>query len=451
MEVKLYNSLSSKKEVFKEINKGKVNIYYCGPTVYNHAHIGNFRPVVTFDLLKTVLSEIGYEVLLCRNYTDIDDKIIKKATSDNIPEKEVSEYYIEAFNKVCDKLHLTSFVDYTPKVTTSMDQIIDFISKLLQNNFAYRVGDDIYFDTSKVPNYGKLSKMKTDMLEEGARVNKNEKKKDPKDFVLWKLTDDSGIKFDAPFGRGRPGWHTECVCMINDVFKTKTIDIHGGGFDLKFPHHENEIAQSCALNHSDLANYWMHVGFVNVNGEKMSKSLGNDLAAKDFIENNDYRILKLLYFSSHYRSPVNVTEDLVNECKAKLNKYETTLNKISYQFQLNSKDLDTNKDSIDKELYTNFLESLADDLNVNNAFVYVDQLIKEGLQLARSREYNFDRANIIFNSLVKMFKLLGFEFNISSLTDEDIEDYQNFLKAREEKDFAKSDLFRDRLTKKGIL
>ena len=279
MEVKIYNSLTNKIEVFEPIHKNKVNMYVCGPTVYNYVHIGNMRPVVVFDTFRKFLTYIGYDVKYVSNYTDVDDKIIKRAQELNKPESEITEFYIKAFE---DDLHNINALkpDVTPRVTEYMSQIIAFIDQLVKTDYAYDIDGDVYFRVEKIKDYGKLSNTKIEDLLVGARIDENSKKESPLDFTLWKKTN-VGINWDSPWSKGRPGWHTECVVMINSIFPGGLIDIHGGGFDLKFPHHENEIAQSEAYNKCSLANYWMHNGFININNEKMSKSLGNVITAHD--------------------------------------------------------------------------------------------------------------------------------------------------------------------------
>ena len=271
MSIRLYNTLSGKIEEFKPIKPNEVSMYVCGPTVYNHAHIGNARPIIVFDTLRRLFEAQGYMVKYVSNYTDVDDKIIKKAHEENVTEGVVSARYIEAYQKVRDSLN-TEPLFATPRVTETMDEIIHFIDKLVQTGHAYQVGGDVYFRVGSVSSYGSFSKQNLEDLQVGARIEENTKKENPLDFALWKETD-MGIKWQSPWGEGRPGWHTECVVMIHKEFGDQ-IDIHGGGMDLRFPHHENEVAQSQALFHNSIAHYWLHNAMININGEKMSKSLG---------------------------------------------------------------------------------------------------------------------------------------------------------------------------------
>lgn len=271
--MKLYNSLSQQLETFKPIEAGKVSMYVCGPTVYNDPHIGNARPIVVFDTLKKTFEALDYEVTYVSNYTDVDDKIIKKASEEKVRETEITDRYIQAYQAVRHALHADD-PQVSPRVTETMDHIIAYIQELIDQKAAYQVGGDVYFRVSHVSEYGQLSNQKIEDLLVGARIDQNDQKENPLDFTLWKATD-QGVKWDSPWSKGRPGWHTECVVMIKDVFQKPHIDIHGGGLDLKFPHHENELAQCQAHDHEHLANYWLHNGMINVDGAKMAKSVGN--------------------------------------------------------------------------------------------------------------------------------------------------------------------------------
>ena len=282
--MKLFNTLTNKKEEFKPIKEGEVSLYVCGPTVYNYVHIGNTRPMIVFDVLRRTFEYLGNQVTFVSNFTDVDDKIIKAAKEEGITEKELTDKYIKAYEDVRRDLNL-EFPTYAPRVTETMDQIIDFIGQLIDKGYAYEVDGDVYFRVSKIDEYGELSGIKIEDLVAGAseRVEDKGVKEESTDFALWKKTDE-GIQFNSPWSQGRPGWHTECVVMINDIFEDGKIDIHGGGQDLKFPHHENEIAQSRALNGHPIAHTWMHNQMININNEKMSKSLGNVIWAKDLIK-----------------------------------------------------------------------------------------------------------------------------------------------------------------------
>jgi cysteinyl-tRNA synthetase len=304
------NMLKSISEEFIPLRKGEVSMYVCGPTVYDYVHVGNMRPVVVFDTLRRFFNHAGYQVIYVSNYTDVDDRIIEKAQKTNKKETEISEFYIEAFADSATKINALK-PTFTPKATQHIESMIAFIKVLIANGDAYENDGEVFFRVSKVETYGELSNVTQDELQVGARIDANPKKEHPNDFLLWKKTDDAGIKWDSPWGAGRPGWHTECVVMINDIFGKPLIDIHGGGFDLKFPHHENEIAQARAYANTGLANYWMHNGFINLNNQKMAKSTGNFVTAKDFIEEYGATSLRLLLLSTHYRSPVNLSAEII--------------------------------------------------------------------------------------------------------------------------------------------
>ena len=303
--MKIYNSLTNKIEDFKPIKENEVTMYVCGPTVYNYVHIGNMRPVITFDMVYKYFKYLGYKVNYASNFTDINPKIITMAKELGITEREVANKFIEAYLNDL-KNYNCSDIDERPTVIDHLDDIFNFITKLIEKDYAYVKDGDVYFRVSKIKDYGILSNQNISELEAGSRVDIDDKKEDPLDFALWRKTDE-GEQFDSPWGKGIPGWHTECVVMINSIFGKK-IDIHGGGVDLKFPHHENEIAQSMALNENHLANYWMHNGHINVDGEKMSKSLGNFILAKDFLKMHNANLIKIALFKTHYRLPLNFND-----------------------------------------------------------------------------------------------------------------------------------------------
>ena len=304
MKISLYDSYQGKRREFVPLDENEVDIYYCGPTVYNYVHLGNFRPTITFDLLTRFMDECGYQVKCVSNYTDIDDKIIKEAQKEGKSEKDLSEFYIKAYEDCLDQLHILPLYNH-PKASQYINIRASFIKDLVDKGYAYQADDDIYFRVNKIKDYGTLSKQNIDDLVAGSRIDVNSHKENPLDFALWKLTKDDGIKFDTVVGTGRPGWHTECVVMVNSVFHKPLIDIHGGGFDLKFPHHENEIAQSEAGHNTHLANYWRHVGFLLTNGTKRSKSLGNSILAKDVLARHSGNAVRSFFYSTHSRAPIN--------------------------------------------------------------------------------------------------------------------------------------------------
>lgn len=308
--MKIYNTLSRKKEEFITIEKNRAKIYVCGPTVYNYIHIGNARPIVVFDVLRRYLLYKGYKVDFVSNFTDIDDKIINKANEEGVDFKEITEKYIACYKEDCKDLNVMDSQTIHPKATEYVSQMIDFISGLIKKDAAYIVQGDVYFDISKAKNYGILSKKNIDDLIAGRRVEKNLNKRSPLDFVLWKAKKEGEPYWESPFGEGRPGWHIECSVMAKTILGD-TIDIHAGGEDLQFPHHENEIAQSETLNEKRFANYWMHNGMINVDNKKMSKSEGNFFLVRDVKKVYDLEVLRLWILSSHYRNPINFTKEIL--------------------------------------------------------------------------------------------------------------------------------------------
>ncbi len=446
MEVKLYNSLSNQIEVFKPIKENEVTCYVCGPTVYNYVHFGNMRPVVVFDVLRRLFIELGYKVTFISNYTDIDDKIIKQAKEECISEKEVAEKYIAAFEEDMHNIHSLK-PDYQPRVTETMPLIIKFISDLINKGYAYEVDGDVYFRVSKIEDYGCLSNMKKDDLVVGARIDENSKKESPLDFALWKKTD-SGIQFDSPWSKGRPGWHSECVVMINSLVKEHMIDIHGGGFDLKFPHHENEIAQQVALHGNKIANYWMHNGFINIDNVKMSKSLGNVKLAKEMISLYGGNVVRFILINSYYRTPVNFSDSLAMSAKKELDKIEQALTKMSVHLQLANMDVTNYDGDLDIDL---FLSHLSNDLNTPNALTEVYRIVKEGNIALRSNPTYYPKILKVFFTLKKMLEILGLEFPIHILTSEDRELFDAFNQARRDNHYFKADEYRKILIEKKLL
>ena len=329
-----------------------------------------------------------------------------------------------------------------------MPEIIKFIQELLDKGYAYQIDGDVYFRVSKIKDYGCLSNMKIDDLLVGARIEENSKKESPLDFALWKKTDD-GIKFDSPFSKGRPGWHSECVVMINSLVPGGKIDIHGGGFDLKFPHHENEIAQEEALYGHKIARYWMHNGFINVDNVKMSKSLGNVILANDYINLYGGNVVRFMLVNTHYRVPVNFSNDLVESAKKELEKISSTYSKLGVLLQLNKVDITHfNKDELDMH---NFLEALCDDLNTANAMTELYRIIKEGNVNLRNKTPDLVKIKNLFFTMQDMLSILGLEFDIPHLSNDDIELYNKYLNAKENKDFETSDKLRKELIERKIL
>ena len=445
MKITFYNSLTNSLEEFKTVKPNEVSMYVCGPTVYNYPHIGNMRPVVVFDTLRRFLSYVGYKVTYVSNFTDVDDKIIKAAQKEGKTEKELTEFYIQEFLRVT-KLLGSEKPTITPKVTEYIPKIIEYIDNLVKIGAAYVVDGDVYFRVPLIKDYGSLSGINPEDLVVGARIEENSKKESPLDFALWKTTDE-GIKWDSPWGKGRPGWHTECCVMIDTIFPNQEIDIHGGGYDLKFPHHENEIAQTEATHHHKIAHYWMHNGFINFGNEKMSKSLGNVVYAKDMIEKYGGAVTRLVILNAHYRQPVNYTDETVNAAIQEVNKMQMAYKQMALQLQVNNNNLDEGEPVYIEK----FLESLADDLNTANALAELYNLIKEANQTIRTREIDFAKLNNQFKTLTDMFNVLGLNIEYVKLGDEEKALYNEYLAAKQEKNFAKSDEIRQKLIAKGIM
>ena len=444
MKISFYNSLSNSFEEFIPLEKGKVSMYVCGPTVYNYPHIGNMRPVVVFDTLRRFLTYVGYDVTYVSNFTDVDDKIIKAAKAEGKSEKELTEYYIEQFKNVT-RLIGSDIPSITPKVTEYIQKIIDYVDRLVKLGAAYVVNGDVYFRVSKIKDYGALSGINTEDLIAGARIEENVNKESPLDFALWKKTD-TGINWDSPWGKGRPGWHTECCVMIDTIFPSHYIDIHGGGYDLKFPHHENEIAQAEAMHGNKIAKYWMHNAFINFGNEKMSKSLGNVIYAKDMIEQYGGPVTRLIILSAHYRQPVNFTEDTVKAATTEINKMAMAYKQIALKLQTNSVDLTKGTPMMDK-----FLSSLADDLNTANALMELYNVIKEANQLIRNKDADLNKLLDLFVTLRDMFYVLGLDIQYVKMSEEDKAIYNEYLEAKNAQDYAKSDELRKKLLEKGIM
>ncbi len=445
MNIKFYNSLTNKVEDFHPLIEGEVSMYVCGPTVYNYPHIGNMRPVVVFDTLRRFLSYLGYKVTYVSNFTDVDDKIIKEAKKENKTEKELTEFYIQEFKKTTIAIG-SLLPNITPKVTEYIDAIIKYVDNLVKIGAAYEVNGDVYFRVTKIKDYGVLSGINIEDLNVGARIEENSNKESPLDFALWKKTDE-GINWESPWGRGRPGWHTECCVMIDTIFPKHFIDIHGGGYDLKFPHHENEIAQSEATHGNKIAKYWMHNAFINFGNEKMSKSLGNVVYAKDLINEVGGAVTRLVILSAHYRQPVNFTEETVNAAISEINKMKMVNKQLALKLQVNNIDLSSGKATY----IDNFLLALADDLNTSNALSELYNVIKLANQEIRTKESDLNKLNDLFKTLNDMFKILGLDIGYVKLDENDRNLYQKYLISKENKDFAESDRIRNILLERGIM
>ena len=445
--IKLFNSLGGKLEEFAPLEEGKVSIYVCGPTVYNDPHIGNMRPVIVFDTWRRLFLALGYEVTFVSNYTDVDDKIINRAAELGIKESELTEEVIGKFAglvKAVGALPPTQ----TPRPTVYMGQMISYIQDLVENGSAYVKEGDVYFRVESDPHYGELSGNTIEALNSGARIEVNSQKESPLDFALWKKTD-KGIQWDTPWCKGRPGWHTECCVMIHSLFpKTNGyIDIHGGGFDLKFPHHENEIAQAYAHDGHRLARYWLHNGFINIDEQKMSKSLGNVVLAKDVVATYGGMAFRLMVLNTQYRAPLSFTEETIGEAVKSYQKLCIAFKQLSVKLQLEDVDLE----SLSAEAEDEFFHAMCDDLNTPNALSVVYAEIKNANSLLRARPFDIEAAKASYAKLRDYFFVLGIEVPVPSLSQEDKDLYRQYLQAKEAKDFEKSDTMRAKLIEKGIL
>ena len=445
MDIKFYNSLSNKVETFVPQKEGEVSMYVCGPTVYNYPHIGNMRPVVVFDTLRRFFTYVGYKVTYVSNFTDVDDKIIKEAKAQGKTEKELTEYYINEFKKTTLAIG-SQIPTITPKVTEYIQAIIDYVDNLVKIGAAYVVNGDVYFRVSKIKDYGALSGINVEDLMVGARIEENTFKESPLDFALWKKTEE-GINWPSPWGNGRPGWHTECCVMIDKIFPSHYIDIHGGGYDLKFPHHENEIAQSEATHGNKIAKYWMHNAFINFGNEKMSKSLGNVVYAKDLIAQVGGPVTRLVILSTHYRMPVNFTEDTVTAASQEIQKMKMVNKQLALKLQTSGVDLSKGKPTYIEP----FISSLADDLNTANSLTELYNVMKLANQELRTRDSDLNKLNDLFKTLNDMFLVLGLDIPYVKMSEEDLNLYQKYVKSKEIKDFATSDELRNELIKRGIM
>lgn len=442
MGLMIYNSLSNKLEEFKPIHPNKVNMYVCGPTVYNYIHLGNARPVVFYDMLKNYLQFLGYDVTYVSNITDVDDKIINQAIAENKTEKEIAGFYEDAFFKATTLIG-SKRPDLTPHATEYIPDMINFIKQLIDQGYAYEVDGDVFFRVNKVADYGILSKQVSEELSSGARISVNEKKENPLDFSLWKKTE-VGIKWDSPFGSGRPGWHTECVVMNHKIFGQE-IDIHGGGMDLKFPHHENEIAQSQALYKNHLAKYWMHVGRLDFEGQKMSKSLHNVILVKDLANTKVGMIMRMVLVFTPYRNNFSYSEEVFNSYEKTFDKWQRAYKQALYLLQLFGID----SASYSEEDINSFTEYMNQDLNVQNVMTLIDTIVKD-LNMA-IRQKDLDCVSKKFNSLAKILEVLGINLFVNKMTEEQLDVYKLWNNARESKNFELADVYRNKLVEWEIL
>ncbi|KGF10805.1 cysteinyl-tRNA synthetase [Tissierellia bacterium S5-A11] len=447
--MKLYNTLTRKKEEFEPLQDKHVRMYNCGPTVYNYIHVGNARPMVVFDSLRRYFIYKGWDVDFVVNFTDIDDKIIKKANEEGLEAKEIAERYIAEFKKDAQGLNLYEYKTINPRATEYMDEIIHFIKDLVDKGAAYELDGDVYFDITKAKDYGKLSGKNLDELQSGARIDVNEKKKNPGDFALWKKKKEGEPAWESPWSQGRPGWHIECSVMAKTLLG-KTIDIHTGGEDLEFPHHENEIAQSEAHNGQDFARFWLHNGMITVDHEKMSKSKGNFFTVRDISKEYDLEVLRIFLISSHYRNPINFSKEVMDQNKNALERLYNTKDRLEGAMKTAKSGSDPDFDQDIQQLKEEFCQAMEDDMNTADALSRLFDLskrINQGINEEIGLE-SLEKAQETYLSLAKVLGLLYKE------EDQAEEEVLKLIKEREEarknKDFAQADALRDQLLEMGI-
>ena len=452
--MQVYNTLTNRKEEFVPIEPGKVKMYVCGPTVYNFFHIGNARPFVVFDTLRRYFKFRGYEVKFVQNFTDVDDKIINRAKEEGITAPEVSEKYIKEYFNDAEALNVLK-ADVHPKVSEHIPEIIDFVQTLIDKGYAYEADGDVYYSTRKFPEYGKLSGQNIDDLESGARIAIGEVKEDPLDFALWKARkEESEIAWESPWGMGRPGWHIECSTMAKKHLGD-TIDIHGGGQDLTFPHHENEIAQSEACNGVPFAHYWMHNGYINVDGKKMSKSLNNFFTVRDIRENYSGDVIRFFLLSGHYRSPINFSDTLMEQSKQGYERIATAIETLEFLRTNGSDEAMADEAakiaSLDKHR-EKFIEVMDDDLNTADGIAAIFELVSEiNLDVKDGASKSFaEEALKRIRELTEVLGLFAGEDEEEGLGDDIQALIDERQAARKAKNWARADEIRDQLAAMGI-
>lgn len=454
MALKVYNTLTRKKELFKPIKEGKVSMYVCGPTVYNYIHIGNARPATVFDTVRRYLEYIGYDVTYVSNFTDVDDRLINASKERGESVLDIAERFITAYREDVGALNVRE-ADIHPRATETMPEIIAFIEQLIEKGYAYESGGDVYFRTKKFKTYGKLSHQSLDELKVGARIKVGENKEDPLDFTLWKAAKPGEIKWNSPWGEGRPGWHIECSAMV-EKYLGDTIDIHAGGQDLAFPHHENEIAQSEALHDQTMANYWLHNGYIKINNEKMSKSLGNVILVHDLIKAYDPNVIRFFIQTVHYRHPINFSDDLLKSAEQSFDRLRSTYNNVKHRLTKSADLLEEEKVENGLEginqCRSRFIEEMNDDFNTANAIAVLFDAAKEANMMLRDK----NSSRRLLQAYLKLFdefgSVLGLTFHTEELLDEDIESLiQEREQARKNKAFDVADRIRDELKDQGII
>ncbi|NEW61935.1 cysteine--tRNA ligase [Granulicatella sp. zg-ZJ] len=455
--MKLYNTLTKQKETFVPINEGQISMYVCGPTVYNYIHIGNARSTVAFDTIRRYFEYRGYTVKYVSNFTDVDDKIIAKGHELGLTPREVADKFIEAFYADTSLLNIKK-ATLNPRVMDSIDDIIAFVAELIEKGFAYVSGGDVYYRTSAFDAYGKLSGQSLEDLRAGASErtidDEKDKKENPLDFALWKSAKQGEISWQSPWGEGRPGWHIECSVMATK-YLSNTIDIHAGGHDLIFPHHENEIAQSEAKTGKPFANYWLHNGFVTFDGEKMSKSLGNFVLAHDLLKQVNPQVVRLLLASAHYRHPLAFSENIIQEASNNLEKLKQAYRNLAHRLKTASVEVAESDEVMRQTVQSHeeqFVIEMDDDINIPNGLTVIYQLVKDMNIYSEKEHINHDVAVFALERLKTLVSILGVELEEETLLDDDILALiEERRVARQEKNFKRSDEIRDYLKEQGIV
>lgn len=452
MAIQLYNTLTRKKEEFIPLEEGKVKMYVCGPTVYNYIHIGNARPAIVFDTVRRYFEYRGYEIQYVSNFTDVDDKLIRAANQLGEDVPTIADRFIQAYFEDVSALGCKK-ADIHPRVMENMDNIIDFIDQLIKKGFAYESEGDVYFRTRNFEDYGKLSHQSIDDLQVGARIEVGEKKQDDMDFALWKAAKEGEIFWESPWGIGRPGWHIECSAMAKK-YLGDTIDIHAGGQDLTFPHHENEIAQSEALSGKTFARYWMHNGYINIDNEKMSKSLGNFVLVHDIIKKHNPQVLRFFMLSVHYRNPINYSEELLESTKAAFDRLTTSYQNIQHRRESSTDLTNNNQEWLEKiaALHDEFLKAMDDDFNTAKAISVLFDLSKLANYYLLEKNTAVEVINKFTTQFDELFNVLGMTLESSEMLDEEIDALiEKRIQARKDRNFQLSDQIRDQLKEMNII
>ncbi|MGR3766457.1 cysteine--tRNA ligase [Rossellomorea sp. NS-SX7] len=453
MTIRLYNTLTRKKEEFQPLEEGKVKMYVCGPTVYNYIHIGNARPAIVFDTVRRYLEYRGYDVQFVSNFTDVDDKLIKAANELGEEVPAIAKRFIEAYHEDTGALGCKK-ADIHPTVTENIETIIDFISALVEKGYAYESKGDVYYRTRKFEGYGKLSHQPIDELKAGARIDVGDKKEDALDFVLWKAAKEGEISWSSPWGEGRPGWHIECSAMAKR-YLGDSIDIHAGGQDLTFPHHENEIAQSEALTGKPFAKYWMHNGYINIDNEKMSKSLGNFVLVHDIIKEQDPQVLRFFMLSVHYRHPINYNLELLQNAGSALDRIKTAYENLKHRKESSTDLTDHNQEWLDKVagLKEQFISEMDDDFNTANGISVLFELSKQANYYLMEKNTAVEVIDAFLHQFEDFFDVLGLSLQAEAeLLDEEVEELiEKRIQARKDRDFQLADDIRDTLKDMNII